>query len=365
LLLRELADKGMAVIIIEHRIEDVLALHPEHCLYMTSGSITYDGDADGLLQSVDWHQIKLPAPIVMQRVRKTGALVAPKLSPRVTVDTPQAPLLTFRKVGFRYADGPEVLHDISFTIHRGDIIAVIGANGAGKSTFLKHAIGLNRPSTGQVSIGKQDSKTLTVAQMARTVGFVFQSPSHMLFAPTVREELGFGPANVGISKEITAVNTTRALAAVNLSGIEDESPLAQSFGQQKRISIASILTMNPRIIILDEPTAGQDHANAIHFMDDIVNRVNATTGAEKDMQSSIEALAFITHDLDLAITYANRIVLVSDGRIIADGPPELVLSDTARLIACRVVPTSLLEANLAVLNKAGRFLSAEQLAFIE
>lgn len=365
MLLRELADQGMAVIIVEHRIEDVLAIRPEHCVYMSSGRITYDGDANGLVQSADWREIKLPAPVVIQRVRASGATFALKSRPSPVDAASQGSLVAFRRVGFRYPDGPQVLHDITFTIHSGDIIAVIGANGAGKSTLLKHAIGLNRPTTGQVIIKARDSKALTVAQIAHTVGFVFQSPSHMLFASTVREELGFGPRNIGISAEVISINTQRALAAINLSDIEEQSPLALSFGQQKRISIASILTMNPRVVILDEPTAGQDHANTTHFMDDIIDRVKTDADDELDTPALIDALVFITHDLDLAITYANRIVLVADGRIIADGAPESVLCDTRRLEQCRIFATSLLAANLAVLNKTGRLLPAEQLAYIE
>jgi energy-coupling factor transporter ATP-binding protein EcfA2 len=359
LLMRELADTGIAVVIIEHRVEDVLTIHPEHCVYMTAGRVTYDGDAAGLVQTVDWHEIKLPASIVMQRVRATDAVGAYHLRNRITVENPSQPIIEYRHVAFGYADGPEVLHDINFTFHRGDIVALIGPNGAGKSTLLKHSIGLNRPMRGQVLVDGRDSSALTVAQLARTVGFVFQSPSHMLFAPTVREELAFGPRNIGLDTQTIAMNTQHALAVVSLTGMEEQPPLALSFGQQKRISIASILTMNPRVVIMDEPTAGQDYANYTHFMDDIVSRMRTD---DNNSVAGVDALVFITHDLDLAITYANRIMLVADGYIVADGTPEEVLLDTSRLERCRVHPTSLLDANLAALEKTNRFMSAEEIA---
>ena len=369
-LMRHLADTGIAVVIIEHRIEEVLAIHPEHCVTMSAGRITYDGDAAGLMQSVDWREIKLPASVVMQRVRATGIAVPHKARSKSPEQTSHPPIIEYRQVGFGYTDGPEVLHDINCAIRRGEIIALIGPNGAGKSTLLKHAIGLNRPVRGQVLVDGVDSAAQTVAQLARTVGFVFQSPSHMLFAPTVREELAFGPHNIGLDAETIALNTDNALATVALTGTEEQPPLALSFGQQKRISIASILTMNPRIVIMDEPTAGQDYANYTHFMDDIVSHMR-TDADSANARPGFEALAFITHDLDLAITYANRIMLVADGRIVADGAPEEVLVDTARLERCRIHPTSLLDANLAALNKttpsgiqSHQFMSAAELAFL-
>jgi energy-coupling factor transport system ATP-binding protein len=414
LLLRELAGRGIAVVIIEHRVEDVLAIEPEHCVYMSAGRITYDGDARGLMEAVDWREIKLPAPVVIRRVRaeaatkderrrtNEGVQVDRSASDKVTSDQTsnvkrqppiqnlkseiQNPLIEFKDVHFHYADGPEVLRAVSFAIHAGDRIALLGPNGAGKTTLVKHAIGLHKPTRGQVLLDGRDSKVLSVAQIARSVGYVFQSPSHMLFAPTVREELSFGPKNIGLDALTTAANVARALNAVNLPGYEEVPPLSMSFGQQKRISIASILTMSPRVLVMDEPSAGQDYASYTHFMDDIVGSWQpddrrpttddeAQLGKSANMQvpnrqSSIlnrqfEAVLFITHDLDLAITYANRVLLIADGQLVADGAPQVVLKDHALLERCRVRPTSLLGANLAALPRTGRFLPAPALAVYE
>jgi energy-coupling factor transport system ATP-binding protein len=352
-LLRELADIGIAVVIIEHRIEDVLAIRPEHCLYMSQGRVVYAGDAQGMLQAVDWREAKLPAPVIIQRVhaeRGQRSVDTPK--PRAVVPPPShaVPLVELRHVHFQYANEREVLHDISFAIRKGDRIAILGPNGAGKTTLAKHIIGLNKPSQGQVLIQEQDSKNLSVAQVAHTVGYVFQSPSHMLFAPTVREELSFGPRNLGMEEATIATN---ALNAVNLPGNEETAPLAMSFGQQKRISIASILSMNPRLLVMDEPSAGQDYASYTHFMDDIVG---------SGINHPFDALLFITHDLDLAITYANRILLLADGCLVADGTPQDVLRDQAILERCHIRPTSLLNENLRVLPLSGQFMPAPALA---
>jgi energy-coupling factor transporter ATP-binding protein EcfA2 len=145
---------------------------------------------------------------------------------------------------------------------------------------------------------------------------------------------------------------TRAVDTVNLKGLEDYPPLALSFGQQKRVSIAAILAMRSKILVMDEPTAGQDYWNYMAFMDSILQ------------MPGFEAILFITHDLDLAICYASRVVLMYEGRIVGDGPPAEILTDCDLLHRCRLVPTSLLEANLDYLPRTGRFMSAEALAHV-
>jgi energy-coupling factor transport system ATP-binding protein len=232
------------------------------------------------------------------------------------------------------------------------VIAVLGANGAGKTTLVKHAIGLLKPKSGRVLVGGRDTKDMSVAEIASTLGYVFQSPSHMLFAPTVYEELAFGPTNLKHPKDEIEKEVKEALTIVNLVDREQEPPLALSFGQQKRVSIAAILAMRSRILVMDEPTAGQDYQNYVSFMDSILQ------------MPGFEAVMFITHDVDLAVIYANRVLLVSDGRLVADGSPPEVLRDFDRLEACRLVPSSLLALNLQCLPQTGKFMRAEALAHI-
>jgi energy-coupling factor transporter ATP-binding protein EcfA2 len=346
-LFRRLADEGIAICLVEHRVEDALEIEPDRVLYMEEGQIAYLGTPSGLMAEVDYRQVKLPAAVVMER----AAQAPPReFEPAVRPDG-REPLVTFDGVSFGYGDeGPEVIHDVDLTIRRGDIIALLGPNGAGKTTLVKHAIGLLKPDGGQVRVVGEDTRALSVAEIAHTLGYVFQSPSHMLFAPTVVEELAFGPRNLGYPKEAVATGVQEAIETVNLSGLEEYPPLALSFGQQKRVSIAAILAMRSKILVMDEPTAGQDFANYMAFMDTILQ------------MPGFQAVLFITHDLDLAVTYANRVVLMSEGRIAADGPPEEVLSDLELLRSCRLVPTSLLALNLEYLPQTGRFMSAEGLA---
>jgi energy-coupling factor transport system ATP-binding protein len=348
---RYLANQGMTVLMVEHRVEDVMHIHPERVMFMSGGEMRYLGNLSGLSRVVNYKEVKLPAEQIVERAQADPAPAQIKLLPMAAGDSLETePLVRFEDVSFGYESDRQTLQGINLEIHRGDIIAVLGPNGAGKTTFVKHAIGLLKPKSGRVLVNGQDTRHLSVAQIAHTLGYVFQSPSHMLFAPTVREELSFGPQNLRHAKEDIEQEVKEALRIVNLSDKEQDPPLALSFGQQKRVSIAAILAMKSRILVMDEPTAGQDYQNYMNFMDSILQL------------PGFEAILFITHDVDLAVIFANRVLIVNDGRIIADGKPQDVLHDFDQLKANRLVPTSLLALNLKRLNSTGRFMRAEALA---
>jgi len=355
-LVRQLVEEGLTVVMVEHRVEDVLRIQPHRVLFMENGSIRYLGAVEGLFEVVNYREIKLPARHIMQRARQDTPPAAIHFTPAGSTPASeqeseyQAPLVRFEEVAFGYDHDVPVLHQVNLEIRRGDVIAVLGANGAGKTTLVKHAIGLLKPKVGRVLVEGRDTRSISVADIARTLGYVFQSPSHMLFAPTVAEELAFGPSNLGHSPEQIQKEVVEALKIVNLSGKEADPPLAMSFGQQKRVTIAAVLAMHSRILVMDEPTAGQDYRNYMDFMDAILQLPN------------FEAILFITHDIDLAVIYANRVLLVDKGKIVADGKPEEVLRDFQSLSSSRLVPTSLLEMNLEMLPRTGGFLRAEILA---
>ncbi len=348
-LFRKLCEEGISLLVIEHRVENVLAAHPDRAIYLQDGHISYAGAADGLIEAVDYRRVKLPAPAVMRRARGDPPLARPAPVARRRGET----LVAFENVSFAYGDGPPVLRDVSMQIHSGEIIAVLGPNGAGKTTLMKHTIGLLKPQQGRVLVGGQDTRRITVAQAAHTLGYVFQSPTHMLFAPTVREELAFGPRNLSKPDGAIPGLTGHAVQALHLQGLEEYPPLALSFGQQKRVSIASVLAMGTRILIMDEPTAGQDYFNYMAFMDSIL------------AMPDFETVLFITHDLDLAVAYADRVILVGNEGVAADGSLFDVLRDFELLKACRVLPTSLLEINLEYYPATAKFLRAEDLAHAE
>jgi energy-coupling factor transport system ATP-binding protein len=356
---RSLADEGKTVVLIEHRVEDAIEARPDRLLYMEAGQVKYLGPIENLPVEINHREVKLPAEWVVKRVRQSGEKIdKPEFTPNALQGDP---LVVFENVDFRYSDEtPLVLKDVNLTIRHGDLIAVLGPNGSGKSTLVKHTIGLLKPTAGRVLVDGKDTHTMSVAQIARFLGFVFQSPTHMLYAPTVREELEFGPKNLGFKKEEIDKAVVESLSTVNLKGMEEYPPLGLSFGQQKRTTIAAVLAMRSQIIIMDEPTAGQDYANYTHFMDEMCRP--DVDGSQSMVAANFAATLFITHDLDLAITYANRVLLVGDQHIVADGPPEEVLKDFDLLTRYRVRPTSLLRLNLEMLPRTRQFLPAEELA---
>lgn len=346
---RELADEGLSIMIVEHRVEDVLAIHPEKVLYMDEGKIIYNGDSNGLMDAVDYSRIKLPAPVIARRAKSHPA---PHFQPTIPAVDPQSqPLVSFQDVRFQYKEGsPEVLHGINLDIRAGEVIAILGHNGCGKTTTVKHALGLLKPTSGKVLLEGVDSKKSTVATAAKTIGYVFQSPSQMLFAASVREELAYGPKNLGFNPEQVEENVNWAIETVHLEEELPTPPLALSFGQQKRVSIASVLSMRSRVLMMDEPTAGQDYWNYQSFMSTILQ----TPG--------FDAIVFITHDLDLALIFANRVVVLYGGEIVADGHPQDILQDEEKLNKWRLMPTSLLKLNQQLWPQTGQYLCAEALS---
>ena len=356
---RSLADEGKTVVLIEHRVEDAITARPDRLLYMEAGQVKYLGSIDTLPTEINHHEVKLPAEWVVKRVRQMGE----KVNKTESAQRPERgeALVIFENVDFRYSeDTPLILQNVSLEINRGDLIALLGPNGAGKSTLVKHAIGLLKPTSGRVLVEGKDTRSMSVAQIARVLGYVFQSPTHMLFAPTVREELEFGPKNLDFKKDVIEKTVAESISTVNLNGLEEYPPLGLSFGQQKRTTIAAVLAMQSKIMIMDEPTAGQDYANYTHFMDAMCRP--AADGKQSLVAANFAATIFITHDLDLAVTFANRVLLFGDRHVVADGPPEEVLKDFDLLTHYRVRPTSLLRLNLNLLPRTGQFLTAEALA---
>jgi len=206
---------------------------------------------------------------------------------------------------------------------------------------------------GRILVDGVDAVGRRTADLATVFGYVFQSPSQMLFARTVREELAFGPTNLKrdpANLDALIADCLRRTALDGLEGIYERPPLALSFGQQKRLALAIALALEPSTLILDEPSAGQDHRTAELFMREVL------------AIPRLESVYFITHDVDLALTHADRILLFRDGRIVADGPPKEVIVDEARWRDCNLTVTSLMQANARWGGPDDPFLDAESLA---
>jgi energy-coupling factor transport system ATP-binding protein len=350
-LLRGLADAGHAIVMVEHRVEEALQLRPDRILAMDDGRTTYLGPVDGFLRVADPVAVKLPFPVVLERMRSMKPLA--EHAPPDGRQAAGASRLAFMDVRVRLGER-SVLRGIRADLGAREAVAVLGPNGSGKTTLFRTAMGLVEPEAGSVLIDGAAIAGRPVSQLARTIGYVFQSPSQMLFARTVREELLFGPRNLGIQLRDPDAHATEALRRTGLDeveGILDRPPLTLSFGQQKRLALAIGLSLRPRTLILDEPSAGQDHRTAEAFM------------AEVAHIPGLDSIYFVTHDVDLALTHADRILVVRDGRIVADGPPGTVVEDESLWRGANLHRTSLIDANLAWSRRRGdRFLEATSLA---
>lgn len=232
--------------------------------------------------------------------------------------------LELRRVGFAYTDGPAALTGVDLTIQAGEFLAILGANGAGKTTLLKHLNGLLRPQEGVVLWKGHPIRQCPVSD----VGFVFQDPNDQLFAPTVGEDVAFGPRNQGLPTADVRSRVDEALSLVGMGGTTDKPIHSLSYGQKKRVAIAGVLAMRPAVIAVDEPTGGLDPAGAVQVMD-LLASLNRQQGVTVVMSS---------HDVDLVAEYASRVVLLHQGRVIAEGSAETVLAKAETVTLAHLQP---------------------------
>ncbi|HEX6552182.1 MAG TPA: ABC transporter ATP-binding protein [Ktedonobacteraceae bacterium] len=342
-LIAGLRARGHSVIIVEHRVEEALRLKPDKVLLMKDGRQVFFGSTRDFLEIADPTQVKLPIESTLRTVSDPAEVRALLVRPIKTgvssVSEQDKPILVFENVHYRYSSySEEILHGVSCQVRRGETIALLGPNGSGKTTMVKQALGLLRPTSGSVKLYGEDTRRLSVAQLAARIGYVFQSPSAMLFASTVRKEVSFGPENLRFPAERLKAAVRQSEEALNVAAFEERSPFSLSFGQQKRVAIASVLAMQGKILLLDEPTAGQDYRSYTSFMEYLRSL------------PELDALLFITHDLDLALRFTQRVLLLKEGNVVADGPPLEVLADPALLDACNLRSTSLLHYLLSERN---------------
>lgn len=356
-LLRALADQGAGILIVEHRVEEALELRPDRVLYLEEGRTRYLGAVEGFLDIADPSAVKLPFDVVLRRIT-TAAEADDRTAPPTSSGPTSAdagvpaPRLEFRGVTAAIGD-TAILHGVDARLGSDEVVAVLGPNGSGKTTLFRTAMRLLDITGGTILVDGASHADRRTAELATEFGYVFQSPSQMLFARTVEDELLFGPRNLGRDPGTFDELVADSLSRTALDGLEDiltRPPLALSFGQQKRLALAIALALRPGTLILDEPSAGQDHRTAAEFMRGVV----AIPG--------LRSLYLVTHDVDLALTHADRILLFREGRVVANGPPMEVIADVERWKACNLRSTSLMEANIRWGPAEGRFLDADTLA---
>lgn len=334
-------ETGDTVLIVEHRLEDVLHRDVDRIILMAEGRIVADMTPDELLSSDLLRENGIREPLYVTALKYAGVSIAPEMHPgrienlqlteenKAKVRTwyqsvpagpqpaPREALLKAEGIGFSYPNGKQALFDIDFSVQKGEMMSIVGKNGAGKSTFSKVVCGFERPQNGRITLAGRDLSGDSIKERADHIGYVMQNPNQMISKTMIAEEVGLGLSLSGThtAEEIEErVNVT--LKVCGLYPFRSWPVSALSFGQKKRVTVASILAMNPEIVILDEPTAGQDFRHYTDIMEFL-----------SELNKKGITIILITHDMHLMLEYCRRAVVFSEGRVIADDTCEAILTN--------------------------------------
>ena len=345
--------ENATVIIIEHRLEDVLYCHIDRIILVNEGTIQMDTTPDELLCSDVLKKNGIREPLYIAALKHAGIRFGKdehldninelaidrykeKIQQEMKAARPYVPaekgeeILKAEHVDFAY-EKRQVLSDVSFTVCRGEKIAIIGKNGAGKSTMAKLLCGIIRPVSGSIMVQGVNYLPLTIKEIGRKIGYVMQNPNQMLVKDMIRDEVELALILNDFSREEIDRRVEKTLKMCDLYSMRNWPVSVLSYGQRKRVTIASILALEPEVIILDEPTAGQDYQRYSEIMGflETLNREYHIT------------ILFITHDMHLAIEYTDRAIVFADGKCIADAPVFTVLSDEGLIEQANLKQTSL------------------------
>lgn len=345
---------GAAVVIIEHRLEDVLHRPVDRVVLLGEGRILADMSPDELLSTEYLSDSGIREPLYITALKYAGVEITPDMKPSVREEMiltqenrekvcqwfkneneehhkeKEDVLLSAKNIEFAYDNGHEALNGVSLDVNRGQMLAVVGTNGAGKTTFAKVICGFETASGGMLSFDGIDLKDKSIKERADLIGYVMQNPNQMISKVMIMEEVGLGLKARGVSDEDAKPLIERALKVCGLWQFRNWPISALSFGQRKRVTIASILALDPKMIILDEPTAGQDYR---HY--------TAICEFLKELNAMGITVVMITHDMHLMLEYANRSVVFSKGRIIADDTGANILTNMDIIKAANLKETSL------------------------
>ena len=344
-------EQNKTVIIIEHRLEDVLHCHMDRVVLMEEGRILADTTPEELLCGRLLQTTGIREPLYITALKYAGVAVDPSMRPahietlalsdadkekvRAWFETapkaePAEPLLEVKDLTFRYANGFEALKDISLTLRKGEMTAIAGRNGAGKSTLCKLVCGFEHQQEGSIFLKGIDTADLSIKERAEHVGYVMQNPNQMISKVFIKDEVGLGLVLRERPQEEVDAAVDAALATCSLSPFVEWPVSALSYGQKKRVTIASILSLKPDMILLDEPTAGQDFRRYTEIMEFL-----------EELNRSGVTVVLITHDMHLMLEYCDRSLVFSEGRLLADDSPAAVLSDPALIEKASLKKTSL------------------------
>ena len=345
---------GCAVIIIEHRVEDVLYRPVDRIVLMGEGRIQYDGDPDVLLCSSLLQEKGIREPLYVTALKYAGITLTPDMRPsflpelklnqnqkdRILAWFHKQParqaaperevLLRAENIDFTYDGGHHALRGISAVVHKGEMLSIVGTNGAGKSTFSKVVCGFEKPQSGILELNGSDLSNLSIKERADYIGYVMQNPNQMISKTQIFDEVALGLRNRGVGEEEIKTRVEETLKICGLYPFRNWPVSALSYGQKKRVTIASILVLKPEMILLDEPTAGQDLKHYTEIMDFLseLNRQGVT-------------VVLITHDMHLMLEYTPRAIVFHDGQVIADMSAAEVLNSPEIVKAAHLKETSL------------------------
>ena len=345
---------GCAVIIIEHRVEDVLYRPVDRIVVMGEGRIQYDGDPDMLFCSDLLQERGIREPLYVTALKYAGVELTQKMRPSYLPELvlsenqkelvrnwfdrqPAAEIVPEREVllrvddlDFTYEGGHHALRGIGAIIHKGEMISIVGTNGAGKSTFSKVVCGFEKQQSGILELKGVDLSTLSIKERADHIGYVMQNPNQMISKTRIFDEVALGLRNRGISEEEIRTRVEETLKICGLYPFRNWPVSALSYGQKKRVTIASILVLKPEIILLDEPTAGQDLNHYTEIMDFLseLNRQGMT-------------VVLITHDMHLMLEYTPRAIVFHGGQVIADNSAAEILNSPEIVETAHLKETSL------------------------
>ena len=351
---------GCAVIIIEHRVEDVLYCPVDRVIVMGDGRIQYDGDPDTLLCSELLQRKGIREPLYVTALKYAGveltADMRPSYLPELKLSQQQkaqvqswfdkqpAPeaaheqdvLLRAENLDFTYEGGHHALRGINAIVHKGEMLSIVGTNGAGKSTFSKVVCGFENAQSGILELEGVDLNTLSIKERADHIGYVMQNPNQMISKTQIFDEVALGLRNRGVSEEEIRPRVEETLKICGLYPFRNWPVSALSYGQKKRVTIASILVLKPEMILLDEPTAGQDLKHYTEIMDFLseLNRQGVT-------------VVLITHDMHLMLEYTPRAIVFNAGQVIADKSAAEVLNSPDIVEAAHLKETSLYHLSAA------------------
>lgn len=355
-------EKNISIILIEHKIDEVVKL-ASRVVLMENGKITLDGDPCEIFSNHEDQMKKAgiyPPQLseisnILNLNNNKKAMTYKTVFERMMKVLPESdnglqvnnikpvnarPHLEIKELYHQFESGTYGLKNINLQINHGEFIALIGHNGSGKTTLSHHLIGLLRPTQGKILINGTDISDLSIPKVAQEVGFLFQNPDNQIFTDRVDEEIKFGLKNMGLNDKEIVKRVNSALGMMELTEYKNRHPHALSRGQRQRLAVASILAMEPNIIVLDEPTTGQDRAHVNKFLGQIgeLNKLGKT-------------IIFITHDMNIAAKYSKRMIVMKTGEVFLDGPTRDIFSRTKDLYTTHIEPPVITRLTLDLRKK--------------